>query len=159
MTVSFYKIVSNKTDKIYIGSTTRNIDKRLSAHYSAYNMYLKQKFNYVTVFDLLKEGDCSIVLLENTICPDSKTRYLKEGCYIRANPNCVNKLIPGRDYKGYYQDHKELMINKAKAYNLEHKTRIKERGCQKLVCICGISYTLYNKSSHIKSARHLSATT
>lgn len=155
MSVAFYKIISNNTDKIYIGSTTRNLRSRLINHYSSYNMYLKQKFNYVTVFEVLKEGDCSIVLLEMLDCPDAKSRYTKEGEYIKANSHtCVNKLIPGRDYKGYYQDNKDRLVSQSKAYNLEHKNRIKEKGCVKCVCICGISYTHYNKSSHLKSARH-----
>lgn len=155
-TIYFYKVISNNSDLIYIGSTLRDLKHRLSAHKSSYNMYLKNKFNYVSVFDVLAKGNNDIVLLDSAVCINSKERYTKEGFYIKNNI-CVNRLIPGRDFKGYYEDNKRRIIDKCMAYNLINKDIIKAKGSQKILCVCcSVYYTLYNKSSHYRSARHLS---
>jgi len=66
---SVYKIFSDKTDKIYIGSTTKLLNTRLSAHLHNYNSYINNTHNhYLSSFDIIKlGGNIQIDLLESTL--------------------------------------------------------------------------------------------
>ena len=66
---SVYKIFSDKTDKIYIGSTTKLLNTRLSSHLHNYNSYINHTHNhYVSSFDIIKlGGNIQIDLLESTL--------------------------------------------------------------------------------------------
>ena len=49
-----YKIVCNISGKIYVGSTIKPLEIRLSGHKANYNSYLKNKCCYVTSIEILK---------------------------------------------------------------------------------------------------------
>ena len=54
-----YKIVSNKTGLVYIGSTCKTLPQRIAQHERDYKQYLKtgKKYNiYMTSFKILKMG-------------------------------------------------------------------------------------------------------
>ena len=59
-----YKIVSDKTDKIYIGSTVQTIEERLNIHEESYINWINSDFKtgYLSSFELLKYGDYKIIL-------------------------------------------------------------------------------------------------
>ena len=60
-----YKVASNKTEDIYIGSTCETLSRRLSQHRQDYKKYLKGKHDYITCWEVLKTDDYFIVLIEN----------------------------------------------------------------------------------------------
>lgn len=66
---SVYKIFSDKTQKIYIGSTTTLLNSRLSSHLHNYNSYINHTHNhYVSSFDIIKlGGNIQIDLLQSTL--------------------------------------------------------------------------------------------
>ena len=66
---SIYKIFSDRTDKIYIGSTTKLLNTRLSQHLHHYNSYTNGTHNhYISSFEILKHhGNIQIELLESTL--------------------------------------------------------------------------------------------
>ena len=92
--MSIYKLTSNQTNNIYIGSTTRNLKVRFNEHYSRFNK------GYLTCSskELLKYSDGKIELLESDILTNLKER---ERHYIETLPDCINKVIPGRLHKDY----------------------------------------------------------
>ena len=60
-----YKICSNLTDKIYIGSTTQTLAKRLYHHVSQYTSYnIDNSKVYVSSFEIIKLEDYYISLIE-----------------------------------------------------------------------------------------------
>ena len=59
-----YKITLNSTDRIYIGSTQKSLQTRLSQHESKYNIYLSGETNYLSSFEILRLGDFDIELIE-----------------------------------------------------------------------------------------------
>jgi predicted GIY-YIG superfamily endonuclease len=90
--MSIYKLTSNQTNNIYIGSTTRKLTVRFNEHYSRFNKgYLKSSSR-----ELLQYSDCKIELLESDILTNLKQR---ERHYIETLPDCINKVIPGRNQK------------------------------------------------------------
>ena len=101
-----YKLISANTDKIYIGSTTCALEKRLKRH--LYNFLTYQNDankKYFTSYKILTFGEYSMVILED--CGDiSRTELLKRETYhIKANINiCVNKIVPFHDSEAERQD-------------------------------------------------------
>ncbi len=95
MNGNIYKISSILTDKCYIGSTFKDIEKRLRKHEYNFKAWNKGQYHYVSVFDILNSKVYKIELLENLKDIDVKELRKKEGFHIQNN-NCVNKFLPGR---------------------------------------------------------------
>ena len=66
-----YKIIDNTNGKIYIGSTCKTLKHRLSGHERDYKRFLKGIYNNVSSFDIIKNDDYKIELIENC---DIKTK-------------------------------------------------------------------------------------
>lgn len=121
-----YKIVCNVTGKIYIGSTCLpTLAKRLAYHRKGYKQYLEQKYPYVSSFEILENNNYSIILLEEYPC-ETKDQLLARERYYIDNNVCVNKFIPGRTKKQYYQENREQALKQKKVYYEENKEKIKE---------------------------------
>jgi len=91
-----YKIISDKTDKIYIGSTNQKyLSQRLIDHCLTFKSWLETNKNFCSVFDILKLGDYKIILIENYPCESRDELNKKEREYIELNKmNCVNIKCP-----------------------------------------------------------------
>jgi|LakMenEpi03Aug12_release.lakeMendotaPanAssembly.Ray.scaffolds.fasta_scaffold1036812_2 hypothetical protein len=98
-----YKLVSFQTDKIYIGSTCEALSLRKAKHKANYKMFVKSQKKYTTSFEILKLGDTDIILLENCPCNSKEELHKRERYFIENTPNCVNKNIPTRKQKEYYE--------------------------------------------------------
>ena len=119
-----YKIVDNTNGNIYIGSTTEpTLARRLQKHKASYNQYIQGKQNFITSFNIIKNGDYDIILLEKCENIKSKDELHARERYFIENNVCVNKNKPHRTNKEYKQDNKEQITEKAKEY---YKTKGKE---------------------------------
>ena len=151
-----YKIVDNTNDNIYIGSTCKTLKTRLSVHKSDYKRFLKGLYNNVKSFDIIKNNDYKIELLEDCNIKTKQELLTREKYYIKNN-DCLNKNTPGRTdkeiqqyQKEYYNDNKDKLDIIHKAYNETNKEKLKE----KFICVCGGNYTHSQKSTHFKSIKH-----
>ena len=137
-----YKIWSTKGDKIYIGSTTKDLlCQRMSSHRKEYRKWKKTQTQFTASFLLFEEygvENCLIELLEAKECISKDELRQLEGKYIREL-TCVNKRIEGRTRKEYREDHKERIKN------------IKGTICS---CICGSNYTHCHKARHEQTIKH-----
>ena len=91
-----YKIVSDSTNKIQIGSTSKTLDERLEVHESDYENWFNSDFKayYCTSFEILKYGDYKILLLEEIVFSCKKDLLKLEGRYqIKNYYDCVNSTI------------------------------------------------------------------
>ena len=135
-----YKIVSPTTDKIYIGSTTQILCKRIAKHLSNYRDYIIDNTkSYTTSYEIIKLGDYSIKLIEECNFENKEQLRQREGYYIKLHRDIVvNKVIPCRtpnDYridnrenrKQYNIDNKKTIAEKQKQYDLINKDKIAER--------------------------------
>jgi hypothetical protein len=126
-----YKIVDNTNGNIYIGSTCKPyLSRRLSGHKTDYKRYVSGvNPNINTSFEILKNENYDIVLLENFPCDDKNQLHARERHYIETL-NCVNKVHPLRTNKEYKEDNKEHLseYNKQyhKQYNIENKEHLKD---------------------------------
>ena len=142
-----YKIVCNNTGKQYIGSTTQKyLTSRLAKHR---DIYLKGNKRF-TSKEVLEGGNYNIVLIENCPC-NSKDELQKRERHFIETLECVNKTIPGRTRKEYYETYKEKAIERATKWNKENK----EKRNEIMTCICGKSITKSVKARHEKSQYHL----
>jgi hypothetical protein len=159
-----YKLVSNQTDQVYIGSTCRkHLCTRMAGHRACYKAWLKGEFNYITCFELVKFDDCQIVLIEHFPCKDKYELEARERYHIENTVN-VNRFIPTRSWKDYYECHRDEIIDRSKqhynnnreqrlakskeyvesnrekireyrkAYRASHKEQIKAHGDEKITC-------------------------
>lgn len=120
-----YKLVCDHTDKVYIGSTTNILSTRLAQHKIGYNRWKKTGKQYVKSYDLFDLGsnDVKIYLIEQYACKTREELHARERYYIE-NINTINKNIPGRTWKQYYETNKDQILLKRKEYyesNKEYK--------------------------------------
>ena len=59
-----YKIVDNTTGNIYIGSTCKPLSARLACHRASYKIYLNTGKPYYSSFEILKNNNFDIILIE-----------------------------------------------------------------------------------------------
>jgi hypothetical protein len=119
-----YKIVDNTNGNVYIGSTCEpTLAKRLAKHRGHYKEYLKGGYNFVTSFKILENNDYSIVLLEEFPC-ETKDQLLARERYYIENNECVNKVVPTRTIKEYYQDNKDKLIDYQKQWREDNKDKL-----------------------------------
>ena len=149
----------------YIGSTKLSLKKRLQFHKSQYKRYCKGLLKcHYSSFDVMKYDDYYIELYCETGTYNRSDAEWLEGQVIRAE-SCINKFVPGRTNKQYYQDN----IEKIKDYRLsrveDHKEYVKEHYQQnkefikaqkreKIICECGIETSRGNIQRHKKSIAH-----
>lgn len=179
-----YKITSNHTELVYIGSTCNPLRKRLAKHRDNYRRHLAGNYGKVSSFDILQHGDAIIVLVEDCPCDNKEQLFRRERYHIENTPNCINMRVPGRTAaehyqankaamaekdklyretnkevisergKLYYEDNKDLIMQKTKAYREANKGVIAARRNHKCECPCGGKYTFSGKSQHYNSAKH-----
>lgn len=114
-----YQIWSPNTDKVYIGSTTQPLHKRLYEHTKG----LTGK-KYVYSRKVLECGDARIELIEEYPCAKKSELDRREGQVMRGYDNRVNKCIAGRTGAEYRADNREVLAAKAMEY--KKKPEVKE---------------------------------
>ena len=139
-----YKLVSNKTPDIYIGSCLMRLSTRLSTHKSKSNSCVSRKL-------FVEDAVVTIILIENFACNTKNELKARELHHITTN-KCINVNkpfvcdIPYADTKAwkkeyntinaeqisanrkeYYQaNQKQISVNQNK-YNKAHKEQINTR--------------------------------
>ena len=149
-----YKICNKNTDKIYIGSTVNEIEKRLNQHKYDYKQYLNNKSPYITSFEIVNDQTCFVELFAEVYFNDKHELHKKEKIFIQMYSDiCVNKNIPTRTIKEYNEDNKEKVKEKIKECHEKNKDKYKEKRNEKINCnICNKLITKYNIPRHQKSS-------
>jgi hypothetical protein len=139
-----YKIVGNGF--IYVGSTTRPLlCKRLAGHNGMFRCFQNGILNhYYTSFKCLADENHYIELLELFPCNSKDELHTCERKWIEQL-DCVNKHIPLRTDKEYYEDNKEKILKQTSHYRKENKEKIKEYHKQ---------YYFDNKDKILKQTSH-----
>ena len=173
-----YKIVDNTTDNIYVGSTCEpSLAKRLAKHVASYKSHLKGISNYVSSFDILKNSDYDIILIENFPCNTKDELFSRERHWTNELI-CINKRrnqglllelgqleYSKQNSKKYYQEnkdkiilyrhnHKEQSTEYNKKYYEDNRDKINLQQSKKYNCFCGGKYTQSHKNRHFLSKTH-----
>ena len=125
-TGKIYKLIDNINGNEYYGSTIQDLKKRKWGHKSSYERYLNKKHTYVTSFEIIKNNNYQIYLVEDFPCNSKKELETREAYYIRNN-KCINKYIPCRTQKEYkiqyHIDNKERENLRRKEHHHKNKER------------------------------------
>ena len=133
-----YEIRCNMTNKIYYGSTIQYyLCDRLKQHKSNFKRWLKDNNSgYCSSFEIIKNGDYKIILVENFECKSKDELRQREQHYIDNN-ECINKISSylteerkkekhrERNKKRYYEN-KDKIKKYYKQYREDNKDKIKE---------------------------------
>ena len=129
--ISFYRIVSkdpNITD-CYIGSTS-NLTKRKCKHKHSCNNENSKGYDY-NVYKFIRENggwdNWDLIEIEKKSCDDINDKLRRERCWLEFYQASLNKVIPTRTDKEYYNDNKEKLTEYQKQYNKENNEYINER--------------------------------
>jgi len=121
-----YKIIDNTNGNIYIGSTTETLSRRLVCHRSKYKCHLLGKAEYVSSFEILKNNNYNIILIEKYNCNDKDELLARERYHIENN-KCVNLQIPGRDHHNYNYHQTEKAKETSKEWYEKNKKTIRKK--------------------------------
>ena len=143
-----YKIVSDMSDMVYIGSTTQELKLRFSGHKSHY----KYRNNNLSVFKIFDIGYCSIELIEEYPCNSRTELEKREGWYQLNTPKCINIKIVGQAQKRIAcprlpRTDSHRKVYKIKMFDSYFGKRIK--------CECGAFVFPAKKDKHNESAYHM----
>lgn len=72
-----YKMVDNKTDNIE-STCEPTLARRLAKHVGSYKQYLNETYHYISSFEILKNGDYDIILIENFPCNAKDEIFARE---------------------------------------------------------------------------------
>ena len=129
-----YKIISKASDKIYIGSTYKSLEDRLKQHESSYNNYKVCGHKYLSSFEVLKNGNYSIELIEDLGSIDRLVLEDKESIYIKNNLDISVNIIDPKTRELLYDnsierkmrnDNKKVfLVDDIIKYIIEHNVNI-----------------------------------
>ena len=149
-----YKIECNVTNDVYYGSTTTSLSHRISKHKSDRNC---------SSINIIDRGNFNMKVIEEYPCDSKVELETRERWYIENNV-CINKNIPGRTRKEYYEDNKEFLAQKNKEYcedkeyykkrYEQNKEKIKAHNLTKIKCECGCEVARCVLARHRRNKKH-----
>jgi hypothetical protein len=130
-----YKIISNQTNEIYIGSTTKKyLCDRFASHTYHYRQWKNNLFNYLTSFEILQYADAKIILIETFPCKSKDELLAREQYWIDNIPNAIN--------------------NRAAFQSIQQRKEQKKLWDTNNTCICGGKYKRKHKNPHLETTKH-----
>ena len=170
--VYIYKLICNKSNKQYIGSTTTTIKRRIQGHLWNYEAYQHNDTNRKRVgrcssFSILELSHYNfrVELLAVRHYINKKERYTLENSFLqnilKSSLKIVNENIPSRTSKQYQIDHRERLNQRYRTfYGERYRTKKKEYynnvvKKQKVKCnVCNCIYGKRNEKTHLLTKKH-----
>jgi group I intron endonuclease len=121
-----YKIVNDVDDEIYIGSTTQPLSKRMVQHRSMSK--LKPDRKIYEHFHKLGVNQFKIILIENYPCQSRNELDRRERYFIELLKAELNKQIPTRTDKEYYECNKTKISQQKKEWKAKNIEKVHENG-------------------------------
>ena len=119
-----YKITSGELT--YIGSTCEpTLARRLSGHVRSYKQWKDGKHGHMTSYPLIETGQYEITLIELWPRTSKDELTARERFHIESNV-CVNKCIPSRTHKEWYDANTNNIRERMKAYREANGDKIRE---------------------------------
>jgi len=170
-----YAIICRKTGQKYIGSTCETtLARRLAKHVEAYKYY-KEGNRVCMSYDIIKNGNYYIVLLETFPCNSKDELRMCEQKHMDLC-ECINKVkayISEEDIKQqqheWYKKNIEMIKEKSKQYAIKnidkvnfykkkyaenHREEINKKNSEKYECECGCIIRKDSKLKHEKTKKH-----
>lgn len=149
-----YKIISDHTEKCYVGSTCQTLPNRMKSH--------RSDIKGTTASQIMCFDDARAELIEDFSCHTRKELLTRETHWMREL-NCVNQIKPiitdeerKANAKQYRIDNKEYIAEEKKkwhAANLKPRNRAPEKIIINCECGAEVQKGIYNR--HMRSKKHL----
>ena len=157
-----YRIYDNTNGDVYYGSTANVLRFRIAKHKSDAKSDSKNKI--CKSKSIMLNDDFIYSEVQKYPCNSKKELHIRERYYIE-NFTCVNKNVPTRTQKEYYEDHKEdkkqyykdnkeEKQEKRNKYYADNKEEIDTIKSVKHNCLCGGKYTYGHKQEHFNTKKH-----
>ena len=154
-----YKIKHNEDyddANIYVGSTS-NFKNRKNRHKFSCNNEKDIKYNY-TVYQYIRDNggwdNWVMIPIEQYSCNSKEELVIKERYHIDLLRPILNKKIPTRTKKEYYEDNKQHFVEYQKEYSNANKEIINEKKKEQVICDhCGCELSRRNLTRHQKSKK------
>lgn len=159
MLCKIYKIKSNNTNKIYIGSTTKPLQERLKGHIRDYKQYCK--FWDQTVFKDIGNPDCcssrkilmlrdfNIEMIDEFTYKTKEDILLREQFYINLYSDiCVNEGKAFSDYTYKYKHGESIKILKNNRLDNHFCINCNIKGHDTSWINCCKNYKIYKPNIH-----------
>ena len=174
-----YKIVSSKTDEIYIGSTFRTLQQRFQLHKNMNGCSSN------ILFEKCGVDSCTIQLIKvYQVCDELHLQAYEQLWINKYKDKVVNKLssfsikkLYKKQYyeknreeirnqnKKYYEKNREEILNQNKKHYEKNREEIRNQNkknyennrdkiLEKFDCECGGKYVYSHKSRHFKTKKH-----
>lgn len=143
-----YKLVNTVDNKIYVGATTTMLCKRMAQHRSAAKININRPV-YKHLNDIGWQY-VSIELIKKFPCADKDELHKEERRYIELLHASLNKIIPTRTKREYYEDN----IEHIKQYCKKNNDIINKKQKEKIKCVCGRHFSRTHRLRHLKSKIH-----
>lgn len=114
-----YRITCNQTGLTYIGSCTTSLSARVASH----KQQLKNGKLSCTSYRVLENEDYYIILLEDFPCERREQLLARERFYIDSC-ECVNKNLPLRTNKEWYNDNSDRLISNQLVWNNQNRDKL-----------------------------------
>jgi len=131
-----YMLYDNTNSAIYVGSTVKKLSYRLSEHKNHYKLWHDGNVNvrYNTSYDIIANGNCIIVWIEDFPCNSTAELQEREQYWIDYHEGCINKCRASNteeDYKRqaqkYRAEHADELKEREKQYRTDHADELKEK--------------------------------
>jgi len=116
-----YKIYDNTNGNVYYGSTYNLLRVRMQGHIKDYKCRRKCASKQIIL-----NGNYSYSMVEPYPCNSKQELHARERYWIE-NFDCINKVVPGRTNKEYYQDTRAQRKEYEVDYYVKNKEKIKEQ--------------------------------
>tara|TARA_R110001632_G_scaffold199727_1_gene322262 strand:- start:69 stop:611 length:543 start_codon:yes stop_codon:yes gene_type:complete len=165
-----YKIVCNDLSikQVYYGSTT-NFDQRVKQHKRTCDSNTDKCRNHPKYKFIRENGgfqNWKMVLIKEFPCNSKRELERGERYEMEKDNNRLNKIIPTRTdkeyyevnkkkFKEYYEDNKKKILERMKIYNENNKKARLEKNKEKVTCECGTVLANASIFKHKNSQKHL----
>jgi len=157
-TYTIYKLFKQDCPDFYVGSTF-DMKKRQLYHKSDCNNPNSKNYN-LPVYQFIRNNggydSWNYEILQqfnNDLKVKDELHYIERAYIDLLNPS-LNRQLPTRTQKEWFQDNKESVKQHKKQYYQSNKQLIKQKANEKNNCECGGCYTTVNKARHIKTKKH-----
>ena len=149
-----YKITNMVDDRIYVGSTTKELKVRFREHVCFSKI---ERYRNIELYKLMNEHGSDkfkIELVEKYPCENKTDLLRREGFYIFSLDNFLNHAIPGRTHDEWCDENKERIREYARNSYYRRKEAITARVRVAFKFECGGTYCIDTKTRHLKSIKH-----
>lgn len=125
-----YVVRNEDNDKVYVGSTTQTLSKRMAEHRRGINKTDRQHFKIYIAMKDIGVDKFYIELIENFPCDTKEQLTQREGHWIRHHDsfkNGYNGRVEGRNTQEWYAENREKLNEKKHEYNENNKERMNEK--------------------------------